>query len=134
MLLVPGTKHGVYVIGELLGKGGMGEVYQARDTKLDRVVAIKFLPESVARDRELLARFEREAKTLASLNHVNIAHLYGLEEANGVLAIVMEHVPGPTLHEYIRQGPVRVKEAIRIARQIASALEAEHESGVIHRD
>lgn len=134
MPLNPGSRHGVYQIGELLGKGGMGEVYQARDTKLDREVALKVLPESFARDPDVLARFEREAKTLASLNHPNIAHLYGLEESGGVLAIIMEFVPGPTLGERIKQGPVPVEEAIAIARQISDALEAAHDNGVIHRD
>jgi len=132
--LSPGSRHGVYQIGELLGKGGMGEVYRARDTKLDRDVAVKVLPESFARDPDLLARFEREAKTLASLNHPNIAHLYGLEESGGVLAIIMEFVPGPTLGERIRQGPVGMEEVIAIARQISDALEAAHDNGVIHRD
>ena len=84
----------MYKIGELLGKGGMGEVYHARDTKLDRDIALKVLPDSFARNPDLMARFEREAKTLASLNHSNIAHLYGLEESGGIVAIIMEFVPG----------------------------------------
>lgn len=134
MAIGPGTQFGVYAVGEMLGKGGMGEVYKARDTKLDRIVAIKVLPASVANDRELLARFEREAKTLASLNHSNIAHIYGLEDFGGVMALVMEYVPGPTLRERLNKGPVPVKEALGIARQIASALEAAHENGIIHRD
>ena len=112
----------------------MGEVYQARDTKLDRDVALKVLPESFARNPDLLARFEREAKTLASLNHPNIAHLYGLEESGGVLAIIMELAPGPTLGALIKQGPVPMEEALRIAHQISDALEAAHDNGVIHRD
>jgi len=134
MAIGPGTQFGVYAVGEMLGKGGMGEVYKARDTKLDRTVAIKVLPAAVASDRELLARFEREAKTLASLNHTNIAHVYGLENFGGVMALVMEYVPGPTLRERLAKGRVPVKEAVAIARQIASALEAAHESGIIHRD
>ena len=111
-----------------------GEVYRARDTKLDRDVAIKVLPEAFAKDEERLARFEREAKLLASLNHPNIASIYGLEESDGVTALVLELVEGPTLAERIAEGPIPVEEALPIARQITEALEAGHESGVIHRD
>ena len=111
-----------------------GEVYRARDTKLDRDVAIKVLPDEFAKDEERLARFEREAKLLASLNHPNIASIYGLEESGGVKALVLELVEGPTLAERIQEGPIPIEEALPIARQIAEALEAGHEAGVIHRD
>ena len=134
MSLAAGTRLGPYEILEPIGKGGMGEVYRARDTKLDRDVAIKVLPEEFAKDKERLARFEREAKLLASLNHPNIASIYGLEEEGGVKALVLELVEGPTLAERIAEGPIPVEEAIAIARQIAEALEAGHEAGVIHRD
>ena len=110
------------------------EVYRARDGKLDRDVAIKVLPEEFARDKERLARFEREAKLLASLNHPNIASIYGLEESDGVKALVLELVEGPTLAERIAEGPIPIEEALPIARQMAEALEAGHEAGVIHRD
>ena len=125
---------GPYEIGSPIGKGGMGEVYRARDTKLDREVAIKVLPEEFAKDKERLARFAREAKLLASLNHPNIASIYGLEESDGVKALVLELVEGPTLAERIAQGPIPVDEATSIAKQVAEALEAGHEAGVIHRD
>ena len=112
----------------------MGEVYRARDTKLHRDVALKVLPELVAGDPERLARFRREAQVLASLNHPNIAHLYGFEDAAGTHALVMELVPGPTLADRIAEGPLALRDALPIARQIADALEAAHEQGVIHRD
>jgi hypothetical protein len=134
MALAPGTRLGPYAIGAQIGLGGMGEVYRARDTNLGRDVAIKVLPEAFAQDPERLARFEREAKTLASLNHPNIATIHGLERAGGVLAIVMELVEGPTLADRIAQGPIPVDEALPIAKQIAEALEAAHEQGIIHRD
>src|ERR1700687_1550 len=119
-----------YRITAKLGEGGMGEVYRAIDTKLGREVAIKILPEAFAEDTERLARFEREAKVLASLNHPNIAAIYGVEER----ALVMELVEGPTLAERIAQGPIPLAEALPIARQIAEALEYAHERGVVHRD
>ena len=134
MSLSPGTKLAHYEILEPIGKGGMGEVYRARDTKLGRDVAIKALPEEFAKDKERLARFEREAKLLASLNHPNIASIYGLEESDGVKALILELVEGPTLAERIAEGPIPVEEALPIARQITAALEAGHEAGVIHRD
>ncbi len=134
MWLAPDTRLAHYEIGEPIGKGGMGEVYRARDTKLDRDVAIKVLPEEFANDDERLARFEREAKLLASLNHPNIASIYGLEESDGVKALVLELVEGPTLAERIAEGPIPVEETLPIARQMAEALEAGHEAGVIHRD
>jgi len=112
----------------------MGEVYRARDTKLDRDVALKILPEAFARDPERLARFEREARTLAALNHPHIAHIHGLEESDGIRALVLEFVDGPTLADRIAQGPIPIAEALTIGRQIAEALEAAHEQGIIHRD
>jgi eukaryotic-like serine/threonine-protein kinase len=132
--LAPGTRLGVYRIETLVGAGGMGEVYRARDTKLQRDVAIKALPEAFARDTERLARFEREARTLASLNHPNIAQIYGFEESDAIKALVMELVEGPTLSDRIAQGAVPLDEAVRIASQIADALEAAHDRGIIHRD
>jgi len=112
----------------------MGEVYRARDTKLKRDVAVKVLPAALASDPDRLARFQREAEVLASLNHPNIAAIYGLEEADGVKALVMELVEGPTLADRIAQGAMPVDEALPIARQMAEALEAAHERGIIHRD
>src|SRR5437667_4318190 len=127
-----GRQLGSYSIRSLLAKGGMGEVYCARDTKLGRDVALKILPADFARDPERLSRFRREARLLASLNHPNIAAIYGMEESGGVHALVMELVPGETLGE--RAGPVPLGEALCIALQIAEALEAAHEKGIIHRD
>ena len=134
MALTEGTRLGVYEVVGLIGQGGMGEVYQARDTTLDRDVALKVLPEAFTSDPDRLARFEREAKVLASLNHPNIGSIYGLEEAEGVKALVLELVEGPTLADRIKQGPIPLDEALPIAKQIAEALEAAHEQGVIHRD
>ena len=134
MPLTPGTTLGPYSVTEKIGEGGMGEVYRARDTKLDRDVALKVLPQAFTDDPDRLARFEREAKVLASLNHPNIGHIYGLEEAEGQKALVLELVEGPTLAERIKQGPIPVDEALPIAKQIAEALEAAHEQGIIHRD
>jgi serine/threonine protein kinase len=121
------------VIGKL-GAGGMGEVYLARDTKLNRDVAIKVLPEAFAHDEERVSRFEREAQVLATLNHPHIASIYGLEETNGILGLVMELVEGPTLADRVAGGPIPVDEALAIAKQIAEALEVAHERGIIHRD
>ena len=134
MALAPGARRGAYEIIAKIGAGGMGEVYRARDTKLDRDVALKILPEAFASDPERLARFEREAKTLAALNHPHIAHIHGLEESNGVLTLVLEFVDGPTLADRIAHGPIPIHEALTIARQIAEALEAAHDQGIIHRD
>ena len=134
MSLEPGTTLGSYSVTAKIGEGGMGEVYQARDTKLDRDVALKVLPEAFTQDPDRLARFEREAKVLASLNHPNIGSIYGLEEAEGIRALVLELVEGPTLADRIKQGPIPIDEALPIAKQIAEALEAAHEQGVIHRD
>ena len=134
MSLDPGTTLGSYAVTAQIGAGGMGEVYQARDTKLDRDVALKVLPEAFTADPDRLARFEREAKVLASLNHPNIGHIYGLEEAEGTKALVLELVEGPTLADRIKEGPIPIDEALPIAKQIADALEAAHEQGIIHRD
>ena len=126
MALTRGSRLGPYEITSALGKGGMGEVYRAHDTKLNRDVAIKVLLPSVANDPDRLARFSREAQVLASLNHPQIAQIHGLEEANGVRALVMELVEGPTLADRIATGPIPLAEALPIARQIAEALEAAH--------
>ncbi len=134
MPLAPGTRLGPYEVRGSLGAGGMGEVYRGRDARLQRDVALKILPEALTRDRDHLRRFEREAQVLASLNHPHIASLYGLEEANGVRALVMELVDGPTLAERISSGPMVPDEALAIAVQVAEALEAAHEQGIIHRD
>jgi Tol biopolymer transport system component/tRNA A-37 threonylcarbamoyl transferase component Bud32 len=132
--LTPGTRFGSFEITSLLGAGGMGEVYLARDTRLDRPVAIKVLLAAVASDPDRLARFEREAKLLASLNHPHIAQIYGLEDSGGTRALVMELVEGATLADRIAEGALPLDEALPIARQIAAALEAAHEQGIIHRD
>ena len=132
MPLTPGTRLGPYEVLSALGAGGM--VYRARDTMLGRQVAIKVLPEAFAQDAERLARFEREAKTLASLNHPHIAQIYGLEKSSGVQALVMELVEGEDLSQRIARGPMPLDEALSIAKQIAEALEAAHEQGIIHRD
>src|SRR2546426_8351502 len=134
MTLGTGTRLGPYEILSPLGVGGMGEVYRAHDTKLNRDVAIKVLLPAVANDPERLARFSREAQLLASLNHPHIAHIHGLEESSGVRALVMELVDGPTLADRIAQGPIPLAEALVIAKQVADALEAAHEQGIIHRD
>jgi serine/threonine protein kinase len=129
-----GKTLGHYQITSQLGKGGMGEVYRASDTKLNRDVALKVLPSEFANVPERMARFKREAQLLASLNHTNIASIYGLEEGGGVSALVMELAEGETLAERISKGPIPLDEALPIARQIAEALEAAHEKGIIHRD
>ena len=134
MSLSPGTSLGHYDVTSLLGEGGMGQVWQATDTQLNRQVALKILPDAFADDPDRLARFTREAHILASLNHPNIAAIYGIEEAEGTRALVLELVEGPTLADRIAHGPVPIDEALPIAKQIAEALEAAHEAGVIHRD
>src|SRR5215472_5949907 len=134
MPLVSGTKLGPYEIISPLGAGGMGEVYRARDKRLGRDAAIKVLPEAFAGDAQRMGRFEREAKVLASLNHPNIAVLYGFEESNRTRALVMELVDGATLAERIKQGPLAIEEALPTAKQIAEGLEYAHERGIIHRD
>ena len=134
MALAPGTRLGPYEIGAQIGVGGMGVVYRATDTNLKRPVAIKVLPDALASDAERLARFEREAEVLASLNHPNIAAIYGLERTDTTTALVLELVNGPTLAARIALGAIPVDEALRIAKQIAEALEAAHEYGIVHRD
>jgi eukaryotic-like serine/threonine-protein kinase len=134
MTLAVGNKIGFYEIVVQIGAGGMGEVYRAHDTKLNRDVALKVLPSEFANDPERMGRFKREAQLLASLNHTNIAAIYGLEESGGVRALIMELAEGPTLAERILKGPIPLDEALAIARQIAEALEAAHEKGIIHRD
>ena len=129
-----GRRLGVYQVQERIGAGAMGEVYRARDTRLGRDVAIKILPAIFTSDPERLARFEREARVLASLNHPNIATIHGVEEGDGVPALVMELVDGETLAGRIARGPLRIAEALAIAMQIADALDAAHEKGIIHRD
>jgi Tol biopolymer transport system component len=131
---VTGQQVGPYAVLSKLGEGGMGAVYRARDTKLNRDVALKVLPEVFARDADRLTRFEREAQLLAALNHPNIAQIYGVEEAGDVRALVMELVPGRTLEEILQSGPLPFAEATGIARQVADALEAAHDAGIIHRD
>jgi Tol biopolymer transport system component len=134
MTLNPGTHLGTFEIVGLLGSGGMGEVFRARDMKLGRDVALKILPQTFASQPDRLARFRREAQVLAALNHTNIAGIFGLEESAGTIALVLELVDGPTLAGRLRKGPIPVDEALPIAKQIAEALEAAHEKGIIHRD
>ena len=130
MLLSAGTKLGPYEILAPIGAGGMGAVYKANDTKLNREVAIKILPDVFSADRDRIVRFTREAQVLAKLSHPNMAAIYSIEDR----AIVMELVEGPTLAERIRKGPMPLDEALAIVRQIADALEVAHERGIIHRD
>jgi eukaryotic-like serine/threonine-protein kinase len=134
MTLAPGTRLGPYEVLSQIGAGGMGEVYRALDTKLGRDVAIKVLPEAFAHDPDRLSRFQREAKMLASLNHPNIATIHGLEQSGGTSYLVMELVSGETLAERVKSGPLGTAEALKIAVQIAEALEAAHEKSIIHRD
>ena len=134
MSLSPDTRLGHYDVTALIGAGGMGQVWQATDTQLNRQVALKILPDAFAADPDRLARFTREAQILASLNHPGIAAIHGIEEAEGTRALVLELVEGPTLADRIAKGPIPVDEALPIAKQIAEALEAAHEAGVIHRD
>ena len=133
MALTPGTRLGVYEVTAQIGVGGMGEVYRATDTNLKRSVAIKVLPASVAGDADRLARFQREAEVLAALNHPNIGAIYGLEKTPDFTALVMELVEGEDLSQRIARGALPVDEALPIAKQIAEALEAAHETGIIHR-
>ena len=134
MGLTSGTKLGPYEILAPLGAGGMGEVYRARDSKLNRDVALKILPAMFTDDAERMARFRREAQVLASLNHPNIGSIYGLEESNNLRVLVLELVEGPTLADRITEGAIPLEEALAIARQIAEALAYAHEKGVTHRD
>jgi eukaryotic-like serine/threonine-protein kinase len=129
-----GARVGPYEIVGPLGAGGMGEVYLARDTRLQRDIAIKTLPDAFTADPDRLSRFQREAQLLASLNHPNIAAIYGIEESDGQRALILELVDGETLAERLAMGPVPLEDAIPIANQIAAALEAAHERGIIHRD
>ncbi len=132
--LISGTRLGAYEVVSMLGEGGMGEVYRARDIRLKRDVALKILPDAFAADSDRVARFQREAELLATLNHPSIAGIYGLEQADGTRALVLELVEGPTLANRIANGPIPLDEALPIARQIAEALDAAHERGVVHRD
>ena len=134
MSLSPGARVGSFQILASIGAGGMGEVYRAHDSRLRRDVALKLLPEEFVRDGERLARFNREAQLLASLNHSNIAAIYGIEDAAGAPALVLELVEGPTLLERLGQGRLPRVEAVAIALQICEALEAAHARGVVHRD
>ena len=129
-----GTTLAHYTILSILGRGGMGEVWKALDTKLGREVAIKTLPAQFAEDAESLARFEREARLLASVNHPHIAAIYGLEEFGGTRFLVLELVEGDTLKDRVDRGPISVEESLKLAHQIAGALEAAHDKGVVHRD
>ena len=130
MSLAPGARLGPYEVLSAIGAGGMGEVYRARDTRLNRDVAIKVLPEAFAQDADRLARFKREAQVLASLNHPHIAAIYGLEETDSMHALVLELVEGPTLADRIARGPIAIADALPIAKQIADALETAHEHGI----
>ena len=134
MSLTPGSKLGQYEILAPLGAGGMGEVYRARDTRLRRDVAVKALPDEFARDPERLARFEREAKLLASLTHPNVAGIFGIEDVGGHRYLILEFVEGQTLAQRLDRGPLSIEEALEIGRQIAAALESAHEAGIVHRD
>jgi eukaryotic-like serine/threonine-protein kinase len=134
MGITAGTRLGPYEITSPIGAGGMGEVWRARDSKLNRDVAIKVLPASLAGDSAYMARFTREAQLLAALNHSNIAAIYGIEESDSTPALVMELVDGQTLAERIQRGPIPLAETVEIARQICNALEAAHAKGIVHRD
>ena len=134
LALTPGTRLGADAVTAQIGEGGMGQVYRATDTRLKRQVAIKILPPSLAADPDRLARFQREAEVLASLNHPNIAAVYGLEEGAGITPLVMELVEGDDLSQRIARGAIPIGEALPIANQIADALEAAHEQGIVHRD
>src|SRR5688572_2027652 len=134
MHLAPGTRFGVYEIVSIIGAGGMGEVYRAHDTRLQRDVALKVLPASFAADPERIARFEREARALAALNHPHIAQIYGTAEIESRTALVMELVDGEDLSLHMSRGALSVDAAIAIARQVAEALDAAHTAGIIHRD
>src|SRR5215217_626896 len=134
MGLSPGQHVGPYEVVGRLGAGGMGEVYRARDLRLQRTVALKILPEAVATDEDRRARFTREAQTLAALNHPNIAAIYGIEDSGPLHAIAMELVDGEDLSQRIARGALPLDEALPIARQLAEALETAHDAGIVHRD
>ena len=133
-MIAPGSRLGPYEIVAKLGEGGMGQVWKAKDFHLGREVALKVLPEGFTQDRERLARFEREAKLLAQLNHPNIVQIYGLEVSGDTRALVMELVEGPTLAERLESGPLPFNESLSLSLQIAQALEEAHEKGIVHRD
>ena len=132
--LAPGAEIGTFRVETLLGSGGMGEVYRARDTRLGRAVAIKVLPDAVAHDADRRSRFEQEARSLAALNHPGIGTIYGVEESGDIVALVLELVEGPTLAERLSGGPLPISETVSIVRQMAEALEAAHDRGIVHRD
>ncbi len=134
MALAAGDRLGVYEVRDLIGAGGMGEVYRGHDTKLNRSVALKILPDAFARDPDRLARFRREAQVLASLSHTNIGSIFGFEETDTVHALVLELIEGPTLADRLGLGPLALDEALPVARQIADALDAAHAQGIVHRD
>jgi len=134
MPITIGQQLGSYEITALLGKGGMGEVYRAKDNKLKRDVAIKTLPDEFSLDAARVGRFQREAEVLASLNHPNIGAIYELEGADDTRFLVLELIEGDTLADRIQRGPFRIEEALEIGRQICEALEAAHEKGIVHRD
>src|SRR5439155_14495221 len=134
LVLLTHLSNRSYQITSFLGQGGMGEVYRAVDTRLNRDVALKFLPAQFTSDPDRMDRFQREAYVLASLNHSNVAGIYGLEESDRMRALVMELVEGPTLADRIAQGPLRVEEVLDIAKQMAEALEYAYDRGVVHRD
>src|SRR5450631_1834556 len=134
MVLTPGTKLGPYEILSPLGAGGMGEVYRARDTRLDRTVAIKILPSHLSSNAELNARFEREARAVSSLNHPHICHLYDVGTQDGTAFLVMEYLDGETLADRVRKGPMPLKQALEYGIQIAQALVIAHRAGILHRD
>src|SRR5437762_2943136 len=134
LALVPGARLGPYEILSALGAGGMGEVYKARDTRLDRAVAIKVLPEHLSMTPDLRARFDREARAVSSLNHPNICTLFDIGHQDGVDFLVMEHIEGETLAQRLERGPLPVPEALRYAAEIADALDKAHRQGMVHRD
>ncbi len=134
MALSAGTRLGPYEILEPLGAGGMGEVYRAKDTRLDRTVAVKVLPSDLAADPQLRARFEREARAISALAHPNICTLYDVGEQDGQTFLVMEHLVGQTLAERLKKGPLPLDTALEVATQIADALAAAHKQGIVHRD
>ena len=134
MTLTPGTPLGPYEVTAQIGVGGMGDVYRATDSNLKRQVAIKVLPQAVAADPDRLVRFQRDAEALAALNPPNIAHIHGLERSDGTLALVIELVEEPTLADRIATGAIPIDEALQIAKQIAEALDAAHQQGIVHRD
>src|SRR5512139_3126547 len=134
MRIAPGARLGPYEIQSAIGAGGMGEVYKARDSRLDRTVAIKVLPPEVSADPDRRARFEREAKTIAGLNHPHICTLHDVGEHEGSTFLVMEHLTGETLAQRLEQGPLPLEQALGVATEIADALSAAHRQGVIHRD